>query len=148
MKGLPQLRKEVHEVCKIDGCGKPLTQFIGPGSERLCRDHQLNLREYDGAGRLDRPHTLNKKKFCEDCGYNPWEDTKWANYRYKEEDPELFNRLCRSRLIGDHHGDRRADGGDDSAENIKTLCLFCNADETILNEDYLPSKTKQILAED
>jgi 5-methylcytosine-specific restriction endonuclease McrA len=38
-------------------------------------------------------------------------------------------------MIGDHII-RRADGGDDSEENVQSLCLMCNADKTILNEDW------------
>lgn len=38
-------------------------------------------------------------------------------------------------MIADHQK-RQADGGDDSAENIRSLCLNCNSDKTILNEDW------------
>jgi len=39
-------------------------------------------------------------------------------------------------MHGDHNGLRKADGGDDSEENVKALCYVCHAKKTILNEDY------------
>lgn len=132
-KSLSQLKKDQGRICSIPGCGKPVTHMQGPGSSSLCRDHQLQQRDYGGMGRLDRPHTFHRKQCCEECGYSPFEDPKYE--QYKESNPELYNRLCRTQLIGDHQH-RQADGGDHTAENIKTLCLRCNADKTILNEDY------------
>lgn len=131
-KSLAQIRKEIGKTCSIPGCGKPLTNMEGPGANTLCREHQLAQIDYGGMGRPDRPHTFHRKTYCEECGYSPFEDPKYEKYK---DNPELFNRLCRSQLIGDHQH-RQADGGGDHEENIKTLCLRCNSDKTIINEDY------------
>lgn len=131
-KSMAQIRREIGKTCCIPGCGQPLTTTEGPGNESLCREHQLEQREYGGMGRSDRPHTFHRKRYCEDCGYSPFEDPKYQQYKSNE---DLFNRLCRSQLIGDHQ-QRQSDGGSDEKENIRTLCLRCNSDKTILNEDY------------
>ena len=104
----------------------------GPGSEVLCREHQLKQREYGGMGRIDRPHTFHRDWICSECGYNVLEDPRLADI----EDEMTKRRVGRVLMHGDHHGERRADGGDDSAENIKCLCVVCHAKKTILNEDY------------
>jgi 5-methylcytosine-specific restriction endonuclease McrA len=134
-KSLAQIKKERDLLCKIPGCGKHLTNMLGPGSEALCREHQLKQREYGGVGRIDRPHTFHREWVCIECGKDvsvavseKYPDLELAN-------PALFNRLCRNRIIGDHII-RKADGGADTKENIQSLCLDCNSDKTILNEDY------------
>ncbi len=132
-KTITQLRRDQGKTCTIPGCNSPVTHMQGPGSSTLCREHQLKLADYEGGmGRMDRPHTFHRKHFCEECGYNPFEDPKYEKYK---DNPALFNRLCRNQIIGDHQH-RRSDGGEDTEENIKSLCLRCNADKTILNEDY------------
>lgn len=122
-------------VCCIDGCGKPISQMTGPGSDRLCREHQVNQREYGGVGRLDRPHTFHRKWVCDHCGKDVSEEVRKKFPDLEESDPIIFNRLCRNRIIGDHII-RQADGGDNSKENLQSLCLDCNSDKTIINEDY------------
>ncbi len=125
-------------TCSIPGCSNPLTVFKGPGQDVYCREHQLAQKEYGGMGSgRNAPHTFHREFYCEECGYNPFEDPKYDQYK---SEPDLFNRLCRSQLIADHNLVREADGGQHTKENIKTLCLRCNADKTILNKDYLPSK--------
>lgn len=137
LKSLSIIKRQ-HEAsarCSIDGCNNPLSNMTGPGSDVLCREHQLNQREYGGTGRLDRPHTFHRKWCCAHCG----KDVSLAvSEKYPEmemENPKLFNRLCRNRIIADHIV-RKADGGDDSENNIQSLCLDCNSDKTILNEDW------------
>jgi hypothetical protein len=138
-KSLAQMKKEQGKTCNVPSCGKPLTHMQGPGSEVLCREHQLKLVEYGGAGKINRLHTLHRKWVCDDCGVDVSEQVR---LKYPTlEDPILFNRLCRNRVIGDHQI-RQADGGDDSEGNIRSLCLNCNSDKTILNEDYKKSKIK------
>jgi hypothetical protein len=83
-------------------------------------------------GRIDRPHTFHRDWICSECGYNVLEDPRLADI----EDEMTKRRVGRVLMHGDHHGERRADGGDDSAENIKCLCVVCHARKTILNEDY------------
>lgn len=121
--------------CCMDGCNNELSMFEGPGSDVLCREHQLKLVEYGGAGKIDRLHTLHRKWVCDDCGVDVSEQVRAKYPALEKENPVLFNRLCRNRIIGDHQI-RRADGGNDSEENIRSLCLNCNSDKTILSEDW------------
>ena len=113
----------------------PLTQKTGPGQDMLCRKHQKNLREFGGTGRLDRPHTHHRKWTCDECGKNVQEEVRKKFPLIEEEDPALFSRMCRNRIIGDHIV-RKVDGGPDTEENIQSLCLDCNSDKTILAEDW------------
>ena len=137
LKSQSVLREQIRlkSVCCMDGCDKLLSMFEGPGSDVLCRDHQLKLVEYGGAGKIDRLHTLHRKWVCDDCGVDVSEQVKAKYPTLEKENPVLFNRLCRNRIIGDHQV-RRADGGNDSEENIRSMCLNCNSDKTILSEDW------------
>ena len=70
LKSLSIIKRQ-HEagaVCSIPGCGNPLSNMTGPGSDCLCREHQLAQREYGGPGRIDRPHTFHRKWVCAHCG--------------------------------------------------------------------------------
>ena len=147
LKNQNQLRKELGKTCTIEGCMNPLTHMQGPGKDSCCRDHQLNLVEWGGTGKMSRPHTMHREYYCEECGYNPFEDTANKYYYLKESDPELWNRICRNKLIGDHQI-RVADGGDNTKENIKTLCINCNADKTMINKDWRKPDKKVLLDED
>lgn len=122
-------------MCSMDGCKNPLSIFEGPGSDILCREHSLKLVEYGGAGKIDRLHTLHRKWVCDDCGVDVSEQVRKKYPALEQDDPVMFNRLCRNRMIGDHQI-RRADGGDNSEQNIRSLCLNCNSDKTILSEDW------------
>jgi hypothetical protein len=134
-----QLKKELGKVCKIDGCSNPLTQMKGPGSGVLCREHQIYQREYGEPGRIDRPHTFHRTWSCESCGYNPLEDPRLADI----EDEMIKRTVGRVLMHGDHNKIRRADGGDDSADNIKCLCYACHAKKTILERDHIKNKNVQ-----
>jgi hypothetical protein len=125
-------------TCSLDGCDKPLSIYEGPGSDSLCRAHQLKQKEYNGLGRLDRPHTFHRKYVCDMCGIDVAERVRNKYPTLEETSPELFNRLCRNQIIGDHII-RRADGGSDTEDNIQSLCLLCNSDKTILSEDWRKS---------
>jgi len=122
-------------ICSLDGCDSELSIYEGPGSESLCRAHQLKQREYNGLGRLDRPHTFHRKWVCDMCGIDIAERIRTKYPTLEETSPVLFNRLCRNQIIGDHIV-RKADGGLDTEDNIQSLCLLCNSDKTILNEDW------------
>ena len=137
-KNRSQLRTDHDKTCGIEGCDNSITMFKGPGSDKLCREQQLQQREYGGAGRLDRPHTFHRNCVCDNCGKNVKEEVTNKFPDLEEADPDLFNRLWRNRIIGDHII-RQADGGNDSAENIQSLCLDCNSDKTIVNQDYRKS---------
>jgi 5-methylcytosine-specific restriction endonuclease McrA len=130
-KSLSQLKKEQGKVCSVPGCGKPLTHMQGPGSGVLCRDHQVQQRDYGGLGRYDRPHTFHRKWVCDECGTNVLEDPRLADI----EDEIVKRRVARILMHGDHQ-ERQADGGDDTAANIRSLCYVCHAKKTVLNEDY------------
>lgn len=135
LKSSQVLESQYGMSCCMDGCGKPLTKWQGPGQDLYCRDHQLKLVEYGGTGRSDRPHTLNREFVCDSCGKDVEAEVSNKFPGLRESDPRLFNRLCRNRIIGDHIV-RKSDGGDDSKENIQSLCLDCNSDKTIMSEDY------------
>ena len=130
-KSVAQLIKALSIACKIDGCNCSLTPMKGPGSLSLCRSHQLNLRENGGMGRMDRPHTFHRKWICSACNTNILEDPRLADIT----DEVIKRRVARVLMHGDHI-ERKADGGDDSVENIKSLCSVCHAKKTILIEDY------------
>ena len=127
------IKRDMGKVCKIDGCGKPVSHMQGPGMSSLCRDHQLMQREYGGMGRLDRPHTFHRTWECSECGYNALEDARLQDIT----DEMTKRRVARTLMHGDHNKTRKADGGDDSASNVISLCFVCHAKKTILNEDYL-----------
>jgi len=130
------LKKQIEQDlrCRLDGCNEPLSMFTGPGGNRLCRRHQLEQTCYGGLGRIDRPHTFFRRWVCDDCGFNPLEDH--PTVRAIENEAERY-RVARSLLHGDHQI-RKSDGGSDTEENIRCLCIVCHHIKTILNEDYLP----------
>lgn len=121
-------------ICTIPGCGKPLTNFLGPGTSTLCRLHQVSLIEYGGMGRLERPWTFHRNLVCDWCGYDPAQDKRCLDM--DEKDRHVF---VRSVLIGDHMT-RQADDGSHAKDNIQTLCLLCNAEKGVRAKDYMPSK--------
>lgn len=141
-KPFSQIKKELNagKVCTVPGCGQPLTTMLGPGSDSLCREHQLKLVEYGGVGKIERPHTFHRKWVCDECGTDVSEQVRNKYPTMEQDDPAMFNRLCRNRIIGDHIV-RRSDGGADTAENIQSLCLPCNSDKTILSEDWRKGET-------
>jgi hypothetical protein len=134
IKSPAQLMKEMGRTCKVDGCKNPLTHMQGPGSGALCREHQIEQREYGGMGRLDRPHTFHRNWICEECGYNALQDPRLAAVG----DEMTKRRIARTLMHGDHNGKRKSEGGDDSAANIKSLCFVCHAVKTTVEEDYMP----------
>jgi len=150
IKNPGQLKRDLGKACKV--CGKPVSQFEGPGSDALCREHQILQREYGGPGRIDRPHTFHRSWICSCCGKDVQAEVDRLHPTLKETQPDLFNRLCRNRVIGDHivrRTDAKAMGWTDEQinhpDNLQTLCLDCNSDKTILNEDYKPAKTGSLI---
>jgi hypothetical protein len=128
-----QIRRDAGKTCNIPGCCEPLTAFLGPGATTLCREHQLAQIEYGGVGRMDRPHTFHRNAnfMCDDCGWSILEDP-----RIKDIQDEMIKRqVARILLHGDHHITRKADGGEDTAENIRSLCVVCHAKKTVINRD-------------
>lgn len=135
MKPRSQLRREVElgSTCSIPGCNNLLTIFKGPGSDCYCREHQLLHKDYGGPGNPARPHTFHRTAnyVCEECGWEVLEDP-----RLKDIEDESKKRTIARKLLHGDHQIRQADGGDDSEENVKCLCLICHAKKTVLNEDY------------
>ena len=119
-------------ICCVEGCDQSISFFTGPGSDVLCRDHQLQQVEYGGMGKYHRPHTFHRDWTCVECGYNSLEDHRLADI-LNEEDKR---RIARILMHGDHQ-ERAADGGDNSAKNVRSVCFVCHAKKTVLNKDYL-----------
>lgn len=130
--------KHFGRTCMLEDCDLPVSHMEGPGSNVLCRIHQMQQREYGGVGRIDRPWTFYRKWHCDECGYAPLEDSRFADIT----DETVLRRIARTLIHADHHHTRKADGGNDTQENIKSLCFACHAKKTILNEDYLKNKGK------
>lgn len=141
IKGSVQLHEQYKNkcVCKLEDCNEPLTIFEGPGSDSYCRDHQLDLVEYGGMGKAERPYTFYRNWVCEDCGYDPREDPAFDDI----EDP--FHKLAcmRATLEGDHQ-QLKSSGGLDVKSNIKTRCCRCHRIKTMKNKDYLSNKSSLI----
>jgi 5-methylcytosine-specific restriction endonuclease McrA len=142
MKSQTQIRKDLGKTCTIPGCAQPLSVMSGPGSSIYCRDHQLKSKDYGGLGKPGNPWTFHRTFTCSACNRDMGDDIRAKYPGIEQSNPDLFNRLCRNRLVADHKL-RRADGGEDTEENIQTLCQNCNSDKTVMEEDYLPSKFKR-----
>ena len=119
-------------VCCLSDCGNQLSIFEGPGSDKLCRDHQLMLAEYGGMGKLDRLHTFYRHWICSQCGYDARKDPAILVI----EDPWQQLVVMRGVMHGDHIV-RKSDGGADTAENINSLCCRCHMIKTYKEKDYL-----------
>ena len=118
-------------VCKLEDCNQPLTIFEGPGSDSLCRDHQLQLVEYGGMGKAERPHTFYRDWVCVKCGYDCRTDPDILEI----EDPWDQLVVMRTVMHGDHLH-RKSDGGKDTAENIESLCCRCHMIKTAKEKDF------------
>ena len=121
--------------CCIDRCNKPVSQMSGPGSDVLCRKHQLFQIEYGGMGRIDRLHTFHRLWVCSKCGWDAWNDPRYAGLTDDQKSTAI-----RMVMHGHHAVTRQADGGDHSAENVVGECIICHAIDTTINKDYLKNK--------
>lgn len=146
-KPFSQVKKDLGKVCSVPGCGQPLTHMLGPGSDSLCRDHQLLHIEYGGYGRLDRPHTFHRSDTCACCGQDINNDPRWAKAQ------EFFGITLTEKQKHEikrryNHGDhdfRKADGGDDSEDNTNAYCTFCHWVKTVINNDGRKAEDQPIL---
>jgi hypothetical protein len=127
-------KKPSKAICRLPYCNQSASQYKGPGSQ-LCENHQKQMREYGGPGRLDRPWTFHKKATCDKCGHNPWEHPLVK----KIEDDLIRDRVAWGMLFVDHIHTQR-DGGDHSEQNVQTLCLDCNVIKSTLAGDLVPKK--------
>lgn len=137
MKTMTQMKRDHGKTCKV--CDKPVSHMQGSGSSVLCRDHQLEQPEYGGMGRIDRPHTFHRTWCCSECGWEPLKDPRLADIK-----DELEKRMIGRILMQGDHIKRKSEGGLDTAENVKSLCVVCHAKKTVKNKDYISSKYKQL----
>lgn len=131
--------------CKHKDCTNDLSIFDGPGSDVLCREHQLELVEYGGYGKISRLHTFHRSDVCECCGQDINQDPRWAKcIEYFNFTPgeKQYNQIKRHYNHGDHDF-RRADGGDDTLENTNAFCSFCHWFKTVMNNDGRRSDLKE-----
>jgi hypothetical protein len=134
-KSLAQIRKELGKGCVI--CSKPLTNMLGPGSNRLCREHQLEEISYGGYGKLSKPHTFHRSDTCQCCGQNINEDSRWekAQSFFGVDLTEAQKNEVKRRYNHGDHNFRKADGGNDSEENTNAFCSFCHWVKTVIFND-------------
>ena len=137
-KSLAQIRKELDKVCTVPNCGKPLTNMLGPGSNRLCRDHQVKDASYIGGyGRLDRLHTYHRSDVCQCCKQDINDDPRWekAQSFFGITLTEKQQQEVKRRYNHGDHDFRKADGGDNSEDNTNAFCSFCHWVKTVFNND-------------
>jgi len=142
--GILKEQVRLQAKCQHPNCTNDLTIFDGPGSDILCRLHQLELVEYGGYGKISKPHTFHRSDICECCGHDINQDFRW------EKAMAFFGVTPTEKQISEikrryNHGDhdhRKADGGDDSAENTNAFCTFCHWFKTVINNDGRRSDLK------
>tara|TARA_B100000780_G_C21057817_1_gene425078 strand:+ start:507 stop:971 length:465 start_codon:yes stop_codon:yes gene_type:complete len=122
--------------CMLADCDKELSHFDGPGSNVLCREHQLQCAEYGGMGRPERPHTFYRNWICTKCNYDPRDD----DLRFGHVEDE-YKKIKAMRYV--MHGDHiilKSHGGADSKDNINSLCVLCHSAKTAIEEDFLGTR--------
>ena len=142
LKSNAVLRKQYGMTCVHEDCNKELTAFEGPGDELLCREHQTQLVEYGGYGKLDRLHTFHRNDVCDCCGKDIMEDDRWetaAKHFAVELSPKQTHEIKRRYMHGDHDF-RKADGGGDTADNLNSYCSFCHWVKTVISGDGLSNR--------
>ena len=135
LKSNAVLKEQLEVKCMLEDCDNTLSIYDGPGSNSLCREHQLECVEYGGMGKPERPWTFYRTMVCAKCGYNPTEDSQF------EEIEDEYHRLRVMRAI--MHGDHihlKSQGGANTADNIQTLCVKCHMIKTYKEKDYLGKK--------
>ena len=134
-KTLKIIKEQQYIKCMLEDCEQTLSTYEGPGSNILCRLHQLECVQYGGMGKPDRPWTFYRTMECSKCGYNPTEDTQF------DEIEDEYHRLMVMRAI--MHGDHihlKSQGGSNTADNIQTLCVKCHMIKTYRDKDFLGAK--------
>jgi 5-methylcytosine-specific restriction endonuclease McrA len=128
-----------HLKCKLLDCDNLLSMYEGPGSDSLCRDHQLQCKEYGGFGNPAEPHTFFRDWVCSNplCQYDPRNDPAFNVI----ENPYLKLTAMKYQMHGDHIIPR-ALGGTDAKENIQVLCKKCHDIKSFKNGDFA-NKTKK-----
>ena len=133
-------------ICCIDGCDRPLSHYEGPGSDSLCRRHQLDQVVRGGYGRLDRLHTFHRNDVCQCCGQDINDDPRWekAQQFFGVELSDTQRHEIKRRYNHGDHNFRKADGGDDTEENTNAFCTFCHWVKTVIYNDGRKSIDKII----
>ena len=124
------------KTCMLADCENKLSMYEGPGSQVLCREHQLECVEYGGMGKPERPHTFYRNWKCDNCGYDPREDE--LRFGHVEDEYDKI-RAMRGVMHGDHIH-LKSKGGTDTQDNISTLCVLCHMAKTYTQKDYLGKK--------
>jgi len=134
------ITRQTGNLCKIPNCENTVTIFEGPGSEVLCRDHQLQCKEYGGFGNPAEPHTFFRDWICSNplCNYDPRKDPA-----FEELEEPLKSTAMKYQMHGDHIVPR-ALGGTDEKENIQVLCKKCHDIKSFKNGDFA-NKTKKVI---
>lgn len=140
IKSQQQIAKDFEKFCKVceeNGEQVPLTQYSGPGSDCLCRMHQLSMRDYGGYGRLHKTHTFHRRDVCTCCGNDINEDPRWekAEAFFGITLTDLQRNEVKRRYNHGDHKDRKADGGANNEENITAFCSFCHWVKTVIFND-------------
>ena len=126
----------ITKTCMLEDCDEHLSVFEGPGSNILCRRHQMECVEYGGMGKPERPHTFYRGWVCSCCGYDPRED----DLRFGHITDEYHKiRAMRGVMHGDHIK-LKSQGGSNAKENIQTLCVLCHMAKTYSEKDYLGAR--------
>jgi 5-methylcytosine-specific restriction endonuclease McrA len=127
--------------CKLMDCDNVLSMYEGPGTDSLCRDHQLQCKEYGGFGNPAEPHTFFRDWVCSNplCQYDPRNDPAFNVI----ENVDLKLTAMRYQMHGDHIIPR-ALGGSDAKENIQVLCKKCHDIKSFKNGDFA-NKTRKII---
>jgi hypothetical protein len=135
LKSTAEIYRAKGKMCCVEGCNKSVTKYQGPGQEDHCRQHQKNLMEYGGTGKIGKAHSHARERSCSCCGYTPEQDP--AVISAANGDAKVLNRLVRSLLEVDHlDGDHE----NNDPSNLETKCIKCHRIKTIVNEDYLSKK--------
>lgn len=127
-------------LCDVPGCKEMLTFYRGPYSDTKCRDHQIQGIEYGGNAYADREYTYHKKDHCEECGYNPYEDSVRFNISKFENKHDM--KRCQNKLLTVDHKD--GNHNNNSPDNCQTLCHHCHVVKTHTNKDWQQTVDKPI----
>ena len=135
LKSNSVLKEQLNKKCMLEDCDNTISIYDGPGSNVLCREHQLECVEYGGMGKPERPWTFYRTMECAKCGYNPTEDPQFEEI----EDEYHRLRVMRAIMHGDHIH-QKSQGGANTKDNIQTLCVKCHMIKTYKDKDYLGAK--------
>jgi len=122
-------------LCSVTGCNEGLSLKTGAGQHKLCKNHQLQLRENGGTARIDRLYTFDKVYMCSCCDYDPVVNNEFVKQMIKDGRSDADIQRAISACIHVDHIDGDHDNNDPS--NLQYLCANCHAGKTIANNDHL-----------